>query len=73
MRMEIDACDKEEELFPIQMDIQTQLSDKIKDIAKLFKEEKYEEIRKEIEEAKYLEKMLEEISIKENHIKFGMH
>lgn len=37
MRMEIDMCEDQDELFAIQVDIQTQFADKIKEIAALFR------------------------------------
>lgn len=65
----MEACQSEDELQAIQMDIQTRFSDTIKEISKLFKEKKYDDIKKEIEKAKYLEKILEEISIKDSHLR----
>lgn len=69
IRMDIDCCESVDDLNHIKHSIQGEYDEKIKLITKLFKEEKYEDIKKEIEETKYVEKMLEEISVKEDHIK----
>ena len=60
-----------DELQAMSTDIGTKFGEKIEIIANLFDEERYEEIKKEIHQAKYLEKMLEEISIAESKLKYS--
>lgn len=69
MRMDIDSCESIDDLSHIKQSVQTEYEEKIKIISELFREEKFEDIKKEIEEATYVERMLEEISVKEDHIK----
>ena len=71
-RMDIDCCDNLDELHQIQASITSKFSDKIKTISSLFKEEKFDQIKQHIQEATYVEKMLEEINAKEGHIKYAL-
>ena len=67
-RMEIDECDSTDSLFAIQTDITTQYQDHMEVIKQLFAKNDgniVNQIREQIEEARYLEKMLDEISAKE--------
>ena len=54
-RMEIEEADTEEELFAIQMDVQTQYDDKIKEIGSNFENQNIEGVKKLLEQTKYLD------------------
>ena len=54
-RMEIEAADSEEELFAIQMDVQTQYNDRIKEMGDSFEKEDFEGVKKLLERSKYLD------------------
>ena len=68
---EVEDTEDQEGLLALQTDIMTQYSDHIEEIKGLFKaggEGVAEKIRESVEETKYLEKLLEEISAKEHEI-----
>ena len=69
MRMEIDSCDSYQELRTLKQEVKKQMQDEIERIRELFKDGKYTEVKKEVDGAKYLEKMLEEIGLKETQLK----
>ncbi len=68
---EVEDTEDQEGLLALQTDILTQHMDHIEEIKDLFKaggEGAAERIRERVEETKYLEKLLEEISAKEHLI-----
>ncbi len=68
---EVEDTQDLEGLLAMQTDIITQHMDHIEEISELFKKKEEgvgEQIRQKVEETKYLEKLLEEISAKEHEI-----
>ena len=64
IREEIDECVTEQDLHPLQMDIQQRFQDILEKIEERFSEEDYEGIPDLLTTAKYFEKILEEIDSK---------
>ena len=54
-RMEIEEADTEEELFAIQMQIQTQYDDEIKEMGECFERHEFDAVKKHLERTKYLD------------------
>ena len=64
-RMEIDESEVGVELTAIQMQIQTEYDDLVKQIAASFEEKQLEAVKKLVDKTKYYEQMLNEIERKQ--------
>ena len=64
-RMEIDESEVGVELTAIQMQIQTEYDDLVKQIAASFEERQLEAVKKLVDKTKYYEQMLNEIETKQ--------
>ena len=69
IREEIEHTGDIEELFPIQIDIQSKYDQVFENIKELFEDQKYQEIAERLKEAKYWEKILTEIEERKDQIK----
>ena len=69
IRMEVDACQSLDELKTLHVEINKGYEQMLARIADLFKDQKLEDVKKQIEEATYIEKVIEEISARESQIK----
>ena len=68
IREEIEHTGDIEELFPIQIDIQSKYDQVFENIKELFEDQKYQEIAERLKEAKYWEKILTEIEERKDQI-----
>ena len=69
IRKEIEHTQDIEELFPIQIDIQSKYDQVFENIKEPFDNQKYQEITERLKEAKYWEKILTEIEERKDQIK----
>jgi hypothetical protein len=53
--MEIEEAENEDELFAIQMAIQTQYEDRIQEVGACFEKQDFEGVKKHLEMSKYLD------------------
>ena len=61
MRSELEESQTAEQIQPIYIDVQTRYDDSFKQIEEMFADQKYTEVADKLKEAKYWEKMLDEI------------
>ena len=68
-RMEIEEADSEEELFAIQMQVQTQYDEKLQELGACFEKQDIQAAKKNLEMTKYLDQMLHHIDEKRERLK----
>ena len=68
IREEIEETQNEEELFPIQVNIQQKYDEVFEKMKDMWAEEKFEEVAETLKEAKYWEKILSEIEERKGQI-----
>eukprot|EP00347_Sterkiella_histriomuscorum_P012866 403366922 len=69
IRMEIDQSDSIDKLLELYGEVNSEYQKRVSSLSQLFKENRNEEIKQNIEEIQYLDKIMEEISQKEVHLK----
>ena len=68
IREEIEETQNEEELFPIQVNIQQKYDEVFEKMKDMWAEDKFEEVAETLKEAKYWEKILSEIEERKGQI-----